>query len=307
MADTNLIMTLAKVIAAAAWADGQVTPEEVDRLKELLHRIPNVPMREWAVLDMYLDDPVDEAERARLVAELRQSITSTQDKELVRATLKDLINADGVVTADEQRVVQEVESAIESVEAGFIGGLRQLVKDMVDGRSPAIENAPNREEQLEDFINNKVYYFAQRRLERGQAELDIPEEKLRKLCLAGGLMARIARVSAGVTEAEVSAMVDSLQAGWHTTAEEANFVIAVAVSDTAADLDTLHLTNRFIKVCTRQECVEFLDVLFAIATVDGEASFDEIEEIRRIARGLNLPNNQFVRAKLNVPSEQRQE
>ena len=40
MSDRNLIFTLAKVIIAAAWADGQVSHEEVNSLKDLLFQLP---------------------------------------------------------------------------------------------------------------------------------------------------------------------------------------------------------------------------------------------------------------------------
>ena len=57
----------------------------------------------------------------------------------------------------------------------------------------------------------------------------------------------------------------------------------------------------------RLATTQFLDTLFAIATADGEASYDEIEEIRSMARAFNLPNKYFIEAKLKVPREQRQQ
>ena len=72
MSDKNLILTLAKVIVAAAWADGEMTLEEINSLKDLLFQLPHaggvqITGREWARLEMYIESPVGAAERARLV------------------------------------------------------------------------------------------------------------------------------------------------------------------------------------------------------------------------------------------------
>jgi len=66
MSDKNLILTLAKVIIAAAWADGEMTLEEINSLKELLFRLPRaggvqITGREWAMLEMYIESPPADA------------------------------------------------------------------------------------------------------------------------------------------------------------------------------------------------------------------------------------------------------
>jgi uncharacterized tellurite resistance protein B-like protein len=300
MSEENMLMTLGKVIIAVAWADGQVSREEVNSLKTLLLRLPKVSAREWARLEMYIETPVDEAERNRLVEALRQSISSQSDKELVRTALQDMVHADDVVTADEQQVMAEISAAIDSVEVGAMGGLFQLVKDMVGRQSQATADAPNREQYFEDFVKNKVYYSVQRRLELNEGELKLSDDKLRKLSLAGGIMARVARVDEEVTETEFNQIVEVLQAEWKIPREEATFVAEVAVSDTAAEMDRFYLIDGFMKVCSSAELIEFLDVLFAVAAADAEISYDETEEIRSIATAFNLPHKYFIKAKLKA-------
>ncbi|MDH3675955.1 MAG: TerB family tellurite resistance protein [Anaerolineae bacterium] len=300
MSEENMLMTLGKVIIAVAWADGQVTREEVNSLKTLLLRLPKLSAREWARLEMYIETPVDEAERNRLVEELRQSISSQSDKELVRTALQDMVHADDVVTADEQQVMAEISAAIDSVEVGAMGGLFQLVKDMVGRQSQATADAPNREQYFEDFVKNKVYYSVQRRLELNEGELKLSDDKLRKLSLAGGIMARVARVDEEVTETEFNQIVEVLQAEWKIPREEATFVAEVAVSDTAAEMDRFYLIDGFMKVCSSAELIEFLDVLFAVAAADAEISYDETEEVRSIATAFNLPHKYFIKAKLKA-------
>ena len=313
MPDKNLILTLAKVIIAAAWADGEMSPEEINSLKDLLFQLPyggfksgtRVTAHEWATLEMYMESPVDAAERARLVEELRAALRAPREKVLALSALENLIQADGIVTEEEQKVAKEIGTAIETVGVGTLAKLGRLIQGPIQRRSQIVANAPNREEFLDDFIKNRVYYAVCRRLNLGAADLTIPEGDLRKLCLAGGLMARVAHVDRKVTEDEFDAMVESLQAGWDITREIAAYVAEVAVSQVGAALDYYRVVREFFTATTEDERVRFLEVLFAVADADGRVSHYEIEEIRRIANGLNLTHKQFIDAKLTVPGERR--
>jgi uncharacterized tellurite resistance protein B-like protein len=302
MSNEQLIITLAKVLIAAAWADGELTLEETNSMKDLLFRLPELSTRQWASLQMYLESPVGEEERTRLVEDLRAAIASPADRELALNSLQEMMEADGKVSAQEEAVMAEIMAAIESVDVGVLG---RLFKGMTGRHAQSVANAPNREDYFEDFLNNKVYYGIRRRLDMGEVELKVSEDTLRTLSLAGGVMAQVAQVNPQVTDAEVDTMVEALQAHWHLKSEEAAFVAGVAVSETATMLDQSRLVREFADACGPEERAEFLDVLFAVAAADGEATYDEIEELRTIARWLKLTHEQFIEAKLKIPREQR--
>ncbi|MGD2039386.1 MAG: TerB family tellurite resistance protein [Anaerolineae bacterium] len=302
MPDEQLILTLAKVLIAAAWSDGELALEEINSMKDLLYQIPQLSARQWASLSMYIESPVDDAERARLVEELRSAIRTEQDKELTLTALDAMVAADGRTTDQEESAVTGIKAAVETVDVGF---LTNLVKGLAGRRSQTVASAPNREEYLEDFIQNKVYYGVRRRLDLGEAEIDLSEKQLRTLSLAGGIMAQIAHINPQITDDEVGRMVDALETYWHLSTEQAAFVASVAISETASLLDRYRLTREFADACTYEERVEFLDVLFAVAAADGMASYEEIEEIRQITQILKLTHEEFIEAKLKLPDDQR--
>jgi uncharacterized tellurite resistance protein B-like protein len=304
MSNQDLIMTLAKVLIAAGWADGEMSLEEINSMKDLLFRLPQLSARQWASLQMYIETPVGEAERVRLVEELRHAIRSPEDRNLALSMLDEMMGIDGQVTDEEEQAAVEIRTAIESAD---VGPLSRLVKGMTGRRARAVANAPNREDYFEDFIRNKVYYGVRRRLDLGEMELNVGEEVLRTLSLAGGLMAQVAQVNPQVTDAEVDAMTGALQTYWHLAPEQAAFVVEVAISETTSLLDPYRLARQFADACGPQERAEFLDVLFAVAAADGEASYDEIEEIRSLSRSLKLSHEQFIDAKLKIPREQRRQ
>ncbi|GAB4524732.1 MAG: TerB family tellurite resistance protein [Anaerolineae bacterium] len=301
MARHQMIIALAKVIIAAAWADGQVSHEELNSLKDLLFRIPRLNALDWAELDIYVESPVDAEERARLVEELKVAIASPADKQLAIETLQDLITADGTVTNEEQQLFEELKAIIGSVDASLVGGLSRLVRGSVQRRT----TSHNREQFLDDFISNKVYYHVQRRVRVGEGELSLPDETLRKLSLAGALMAQVAHDDRQMDETEVKAIQQALQEIWHLGEGEAAFVTEVITSDVTRNLDYLRVAREFTQVCSPDELADFIKVLFQIAAADGKATLEETETIRNIARSLKLTHEQFIAAKLTLPRGKR--
>jgi uncharacterized tellurite resistance protein B-like protein len=297
MSSQSLFLALAKVLVAAAWADGELLHEEVNSMKDLLWRLPQLSSRQWASLQMYLEAPIDEAERVRLVEALQDALRSPQDRELALRTLDEMLHADGQVTEEEERVAAEIREAIEAVDLSL---LSRLVKGMTGRRTEATASGPNREEYLDDFILNKVYYGVRRRLALGEADLDLGEPTLRTLSLAGGMMAQVARVHPDLTNDQVAAMVDALQQHWHLPEEQAAFVVGVAISETATLLDRYRLARRFAEATSHQERAAFLEVLFAVAAADGHLAYEETEEIRQISYWLKLSHREFIEAKLKV-------
>lgn len=298
--DQAVILTLAKVLVAAAWADGQLSSDEINSMKrELLTRIPNLSTQQWASVAIYMDSPVDEAERSRLIQQLRSQITTPLGKQLVFDALDALVAADGRVSDEERRVSEEVRVAIESGNAGGLGKVARLFK----GRSPAQPapaQAPNREVYLDDFVKNRVYYVIRRRLEQGGIVPKLSDAEIRKLSLAGGMMAVVARANPQVAEAEQAAMLSTLQQHWRLNGEQAAFLVDVATSQLPGDLDSFRLADKFAAVSDYDERGQLVDALFAIAAADGAVIDDEIETIRVIANSMVLSHERFIEAKLKA-------
>ena len=294
MPKDQVIMPLAKVIIAAAWADGELTNDEINSLKDLLFHMRDMTARDWARLEMYIDSPVDEAERERLIADLQAVTVSKQDKELVITELDQLVHADGELSPEEEAFVGEIKDAINDADAGFFRGLGQMVRGPVSRRSQKVASA-----------NNRIYYNIKRRLDLDEEGLHIPEDDLRMFSLAGGLMARVAYVDRDVTEGEYETMKYALGKCWQIGDEEAAVVSEVAISEISKDLDYYRLSREFFESTSGEQRICFLDVLYAVADGDGRVSFEEIEEIRTIANMLKLTHQQFIDAKLKIPRERR--
>lgn len=287
---------------AAAWADHEVSNEEINSLKDLLFRLPELTGRDWATLEMYIKSPVGDAERERLVDQLKGQLQSDEDKALAKQALEELVGADGVVTDEERAAIDSIEAEIDAVNFGRFG---RLISGSLSRREEAVQDAPNREEHFEDYIKNKVYYGVQLRKDDQDFSLDVPDSELRLLSLAGGLMSRVAHVDLEVTDDEVAAMIKALESGWELSDDQAAFVVEVAVSEIGPDMDYYRLTREFFENTENDQRVGFLNVLFAVGDADGRVTNEEIEEIRTIANALRLPHKNFIDAKLTIPKDRR--
>jgi uncharacterized tellurite resistance protein B-like protein len=75
-----------------------------------------------------------------------------------------------------------------------------------------------------DFVHNKIYYSLNRLLQEEGKHIELSEADLRKLSLAGGLMARVGNVDGEIQPEELEVMAEGIRAHWHISREEADLV-----------------------------------------------------------------------------------
>lgn len=305
MSNATTIKSLAKVLVAAAWADGAITNEEINSLKDLLFHLPGMTAKDWDEINIYVESPVDEAERQRLIADLQAKCSSPAEQAEALQALDQMVQADGSVSEAEQAVVDEIRAALQTGQPASPQRWHLFTRKRVEQRTQTVQNAPNREIHMDDFVKNKIYYHVSQRLPQVDAAVQISESDLRKLSLAGGLLARVAYVDRQVSDGEYQTIVTVLQTAWGLSLAAAGVVAQIAVSEIGKDLDYYRLSRQFFESTSEDERVRFLDALFAVTTGDGHTSEEEIEEVRAIAMGLLLSHEQFIAAKLKVPRDLR--
>lgn len=300
MANSIVIKPLAKVMIAAAWSDGSISNDEINCLKDLLFQLPEMTASDWAELDIYIDSPIGEAERQRLVSELQLALNNRAEKELALQMIDDLANADGIISDDERTTIEEIKTYIEETNANPLSQMSKLLRGSINRRANAYANAPNRELYLDDFEKNRIFYNISRRLDLEESQINLPEAELRKMSLAGGLMARVAYVDRDVVQDELDSMVKAIQDHWQLDELHSTFVAETAIAQVSKGLDYYRLAREFFIATNIDERIRFLDVLFAVAGGDGVISYEETEEIRAIANLLKLTHKQFINAKMNA-------
>ncbi|RRR76279.1 MAG: hypothetical protein EI684_03325 [Candidatus Viridilinea halotolerans] len=304
-------MALAKVVIAAAWADGHLAHEEVNSLKNLLaelgqtggHGTMALTMQDWAELDIYLYSAVEVEERRRLVAELAALMHSDEERSLALLALDRIMAADRVHTDEERKVAEEVRNALVHPDEGLLASLGALLRRTI-GLPPREVPGPNREEHLDEFLHNRVYYAVRVRLGKAPEEgLGIPASEARKLALAGGIMATVARLNDRVDTAEREKIIGALAQGWNLDRVRAEVVAEAAITESAGNLDTYTITYEFAQITSVEERLLFLDALFAVAMADGPLTSEESAEISRLTSSIRLESRHFAEAKRRAMGE----
>lgn len=298
MSNRNLILSLAKVLISAAWADGSVDHAELNSLKDLLFGLEEMTASDWAELEIYLANPIGPGERERLLEDLKHNLRSRKDKQLALKMLKQLIHADGDSTPEEQQIAAEIEGSIIAADTGIFGQFGKLITGPLSRREMRVQSVPDREQYLDDFLRNRIYYHLRRLTDRGEIDLELPERELRKLSLAGGLLARVATADRELTSEEQHAIVQALHDRWDLSPAVCQSIADLAISQIETGLDFFRLSREFFEATSRPERKRFVEALFQIGYSDGELSHEENEEIRRIANGLKLSHREFIDAKL---------
>jgi len=306
MPDRRFIIILAKLLIAAAWADGELKNEEINALKDLLFSLEDVTGEEWAHLEIYMDSPVCAEERDKLLGEVLGQIRSEDDKKLVMGTLENLFQVDGVVSDEEIAILEEVKKGVSDISTGIVTRLSRMMKGAMGKRVQMYNAATQRESNIEDYIKNTIYYQLKSEIEKKGISIGLPEQKIKKLCLAGGLLARISAVDSGISDEEKQSIKQVLSTEWDMSEQEAQIVAEISCNRTLKGLDYFHLTKEFFDCTSINERRKFLKCLFQIANVSNKTSYDETEEIRKIAMSFKLSHKDFIEAKLTIPDEDRE-
>jgi len=305
MANKDFILDLGKLMIGIAWIDGQLQQEEINALKELLFHLPDISGEEWMQLEIYMTNAVTDTERQDLLDHVLNGIRSAKDKELVIETLEKLVKGDGLEKESESAFLDSIRQDIEGRSTGLFAHLTSPLRRTLKSRARYYQGTTSREERIEDFIKNTIYFQLTSEMKNQGRTLSFPEPKARKICLAAGLMAHVAWVDNEVCHREREAMSVGLQQLWNLPKEEADLITEMSHTRIMHGLDLVRLTTGFCEYTTVDERKAFLRCLFAIANAADQTSNDEIEEIRHIAKALALPHQEFISAKLTIPREDR--
>lgn len=303
--DTDFDLLLGRALIAAAWADGQLDPNEREALEDLLLGLPELAPETWRALHADLDRPVRAEHRQRLIGELESAISDTGRCERAR----DLIEALAArlePESEEARILREVSNTLQTPDAhgpaagGLFARLQSAFASGLPGRSGLVQRQRQSELEWESTLKARLANH----WPEGEPWPD--DADLHRICTGAAILAHVVRLDGAIDPGETRALGRVLREQWGLSRAAARLAAEVVLDETAGGLD-LHLVLReFQRATTEDERQRFLAAVFTVAAGDGRATYDEIEEVRRIGRGLLLSHQHFIAAKLDVPAPQRE-
>ena len=291
----SLEFKLAKLLIAAAWADGDIHADEINVLKDLIFNLAGISGEDWQLLELYMDSPMSEEENNHLLEDLINTVTSLSDKLLVSNTLRELIEADGTVSKEEEEFINKVEEAMSGVRTDPISMIGGFLKKSLVFKG---KDTPKREKHFQDYVKNTVYY--QLCHDDLQNKFAIDDSALRKLSLKAGFLAKVCYQDGKPDNEEVRTAQNILKELESISDDEAGILIDAGLKRVAKGLDYRHTCRNYFEITEYEERCEFIKVLFRVAAASNGSSHAEIEIIRDIATHLKIPRSKFIEAKLTV-------
>ena len=288
-------ISLIRVLVALAWADGEISHDELNFLKDFVFKF-DFTGEEWARIEMYMEDPVSPKEAEVLIQDFVQRLGGSRERQEVISVLQGLMAADGATTPDEHEFLERFIAILKEAgpSSALIGQIRGLFQQTVF--KPA--HGSKRSEELDEFLNNRILFKVRRKLERDKLTLEIHPEELAYASLFGGLLAYAASVHQPMAEKELAVLKRHLKETAGFNKEAVELILSVIQESAARGLDRFRLTREFYEKSQPEQRHQLLDCLFDIAGSDTNLTHSEVEEVRAIAYGLKLSHREFINAKI---------
>lgn len=298
---SSLGLVLGRVMIAAAWADGELSATERTALGDLLFSLPDLDGESWRALSADIDRPFPAEHLEVLLEQLRARIRDEQDRQLARAAIEDLSSRLGANTP-EASALREALDRITTPQVGTPSTNESWWKRLsasVRQHAERIAQVNDRERAVQRALDAKIA--------AALPDLhDLAPDELRRLSLAASILAHVVRLDGVVDDGERVALRLALEEHYGLAPEMASVVTELALDEVATGIDLHALMRDFTNVTSEDQRQRFLAAVFRVAAGDGRASYDEIEEVRRIGRGLLLSHRHFISAKLSLPGKLRE-
>src|SRR5918999_281605 len=286
-----------KVLACMAWADEEVTRAEIGLIGRLMHDF-HLSGEERMQVEMYLAEKVDSKEARRVTRRFLTRVHRAAERKQLVATVEKLLDSDERRMPEEREWLQELNDAVAESSGSFLlDGLRSVLRIAA---AAADNSDARREAQLHDFIHNRVLFKLRHRVGAKILERETSPDKLKELTLCAAFLARVGYVDEDFLPQEKQFIQEVLHDVWGISPTLAEAVCAVAMEAANRGLDLFRLIQETKATLSVNKRKTLLEALFALALAEGKMTGEEIEEIRKIAYGLEFTHREFINAKLKV-------
>lgn len=286
-----------KVLACVAWADEEVTREEMNFIKQFVRRF-DLSGDDWAQVEMYLEEKVGAEEMKQVTRRFLQRARRPRHRKMLVKAVEDLLRRENV-TQEEEEWLQDLKGVVSESRgaAYYLDGLKSLLR--IGGEGGKGDDG-SRETDFHDFIHNRILFTLRRRLGSEQLEKEGTPVQLKKLTLSAALLARVGYVDNEFLPQEKEFIKKVLHEGWGVTLPIVEVVSDIAFETVRQGIDLHRLVQEVKGIMTRAERQRLVEGIFALSKAEGKTSNEEIEEIRKIAYMLDFSHKQFIDTKLKV-------
>ena len=281
---------LLKVLAAAAWADGKLEPEEVNRIKELMLTSDLEPAEVNEIYDL-LNAPVSYERCEALTRDLMGMLGSRREREEALRELETLLRADGTLDEDEREVLEGLKGIMDAMNSvdGFMARITSVFRRVLPPRD--LSRDPG---ELTQYLKNAVLRRTDD-LSQGRWRETLDAASLNRYTLFGAILGRVADVEDGISQEELDRIRALLAERFSLKPPILDWVVQAVREASSAKMDRQGLLSEFNRIADMDQRLELLDAAFAVAAADGVIGPEELTELRLLSNFLWVDRRDFAK------------
>jgi len=286
-----------RILAGLAWADGELSVGELNRIKHFLRRF-DLPDEHWPEVEMVLLERMTMEECLAQVEHFLGLAAGPGERRQLADALEELAAADGTVCEAEQAFIRQAREALATTSSPrkFLGSLQGLLRGFAGaGDARTVIDA-----DLELFTRNRLLYRLNRRMTRTPGR---PADRdLEQGSLVGGLLGLVLEERGDWSPPLARRFTELLDELTPLADAHLEMLAEVVLEDgRKAGLDQARLTVAYRGQSDEPARVRLVEAMFRLARADRpRAGHQTTELIRRVAYGLGVPHDDFVRARVGT-------
>lgn len=288
-------LTFLKVMTAVAWADGQMTHSELNLLKSFIREF-NLDPEQLRELKPYLEAPLPKEAQEALFRQLIAELSSMEEKQEILQALETLAETNRKKDARELALVEQFAAWLKesSFTTRSLGKIRNFLQRTL------FTAARDKDPDLERYFKRKIFKKIELKSAKLGHKINLPEDRIYDICLLGTLLASVAHVDGHFDEAEKKDLKKILAGRFGFHGAESDTLFEVVEEQERQGFDFHEVITQFNQRFSFNERLQLIDCFFAIATADGNISFEESEQIRKITKAMHIPHQYFKEAKIKA-------
>jgi len=282
---------LLRVLAAAMWADGVVSLEEVNFLKGVFNCL-KLDAEDWKTVVPFIEIPLNEEECLSLVKDFLGTVNEKSDIAELRGYLTEIFLADGELSEAEQDWRDNLLEILDgrSPATAVIQGLTKWFRKGTTAHSAVLKDFYD----VEGFFKNRVLFHLKHKLKSENIEVSIEEPELERLCLLGGILGQVVYADGTLSDTEKKAVQDILLAGSMARPQEMRALLMVVEDRVCADLDLFRLVTEYRNRVDYAHRLKLIDLIFQCASCDRVITEKEFAKIENTAMLLRLNRRDYT-------------
>ena len=287
MSHTPRRTALVRVLAAAAWADGRVDPEEIEHVLAVA-RATGLSGDELAPVRELLETPVPLDTCERLVRELLESLHTDEERIAALDEVERLFRADAVLDPAEEALLADLRGALASQSAvdGFLGRITDVFRGVFSG------GGSRGSASIRPYLQNLVLTRLDE-LSDGRWKEHIDADRLNRACLHAAALGKVADTEDGQSAEELAIIRERLAARSGAEPPLLDWMMEAVEEVGRAEIDRQRLLSEVNRISDMDQRLDLLDDAFAVAAADGTLGPGELEELRLVSNFLWIDPRDF--------------